>query len=221
MNYDLETELDSFRIRHIAHSGMNGSGWGQLVPIHFPSSSNVQISASCKLPFSSVVIERKRRFFHRFFIASSTDEKRSSGRKKRSESNQKYLGKRERKGQSTEDIYLMLMRTTKGIIWEQTTLSQRLKYPLKSFPEFLHSPHHIHLRYPNKPLCHNGLWGFLMEEKGKKNRLASTGSECQNRCDHAWGKRCFRSLQGSGLRGTGRDERSGEMMGIIPRNRRI
>ena len=48
----------------------------------FPSSSNVQISASCKLPFPSVVIERKRRFFHRFFIASSTDEKGAAAEKR-------------------------------------------------------------------------------------------------------------------------------------------
>ena len=69
------------------------------------------------------------------------------------------------------------MREEKGIIWEIPTLSQRLNLPLRSDPELRHLPLYIHLKYPDKPLCYNGLWGFLMEKEGRKKELASTGSE--------------------------------------------
>lgn len=41
------------------------------------------------------------------------------------------FSEKERKRQSTEDIYLMLMRTTKGIIWEFLTFPNASKDPRK------------------------------------------------------------------------------------------
>ena len=90
------------------------------------------------------------------------------------------------------------MRGNKGIIWDLLTLSQRLNLPLRSDPEVLHLPHHIHLRYPDKPLSRKGLQGFCQKKKGRKK-------ESHQRKKNNGNRRKIRTVRGASglLRGRG------------------